>query len=239
MEPSAFDSQTATREKLPALGQRMRNGQAEEQARKVRNYRELNRYAQKGQILFTGSSLMEQFPIAEYCASAGIRKTVYNRGIGGTTTDDFLREIDTVLFDLAPSKIFINIGTNDISTQIYGDGWQAHLLDNCREILRQIKERLPDAEVYMMAYYPVNAAFAGASEWSKAVFATRSNENINDTNEKLKALADEFGVRYIDVNDGIKDGQGNLRGDITVDGIHIYAGGYRPVFEALREYIEA
>ena len=59
----------------------------------------MNRFAKKGQLLFTGSSLMKQFPIAEYCLSAGLPVTVYNRGIGGTTTDDILRNIDTVLFD--------------------------------------------------------------------------------------------------------------------------------------------
>ena len=32
---------------------------------KVKRYRHLNKYAKKGQILFTGSSLMEQFPINE------------------------------------------------------------------------------------------------------------------------------------------------------------------------------
>lgn len=241
MEGKPFDPQSATREelleKLLAFGKMMRDGQDEEKARKVRNYRELNRYARKGQILFTGSSLMEQFPVAEYSMSAGVGKTVYNRGIGGTTTDEFLREIDTVLFDLEPSKIFINIGTNDITTRDYGDAWQEHLLNNYREILRQIRERLPKAEVYMMAFYPVNAGLSDASEWARTLFSTRSNENINDTNRKLAALAGEFGVRYIDVNDGVRDEYGNLRADITVEGVHIYAGGYEPIFEALKQYM--
>ena len=242
MEKRAFDPQSATREelieKLMAFGKRMRDGQIEEQARKIRSYREMNQYAKKGQILFTGSSLMEMFPIAEYCASAGIDRTVYNRGIGGTTSDDFIREIDTVLLDLEPSKIFINIGTNDISTNVYGDKWQEHLLANYRVILGKIKERLPGAEVYIMAFYPVNAEIPGAPEWSKAAFATRSNANIDDTNRKLAALAGEFDVNIIDVNDGIKDEQGNLRAEITMEGVHMYAGGYKSVFEALRKYIE-
>ncbi len=238
-----FNLENATREelleKLLSFGEMMRQGQAVEQAKKVRNYSELNRYAKKGQILFTGSSLMEQFPVAEYALSAGVDKVLYNRGIGGTTTDDFLRHIDTVLFDLAPSKVFLNIGTNDINAQTYGDSWQEHLLKNYREILRQVKERLPDTQVYVMAYYPVNPDLPDAPAWSKAAFATRSNANIDDTNEKLQALASEFGYQYIDVNDGIKDEHGNLRADITVEGVHMYAGGYQPVFEALRKYIEA
>ena len=82
------------------------------------------------------------------------------RGIGGYTTDDFLTNIDTVLFDLEPSKIFINIGTNDMNIREDGEDWNAHLLTNYETILKQIKERLPETEVYMMAYYPVNPVVA-------------------------------------------------------------------------------
>ena len=80
-----------------------------EQWEKARNFQILNRNVSKGQILFTGSSLMEQFPVAEIARNHGLDKIIYNRGIGGYTTDDFISEIDTVLFDLAPSKVFINI----------------------------------------------------------------------------------------------------------------------------------
>ncbi len=34
-----------------------------EQAEKIERFRRLNRYVKKGQIVFAGSSLMEQFPL--------------------------------------------------------------------------------------------------------------------------------------------------------------------------------
>ena len=108
------ETKESMNEAIKAIGEQMAAHMKKEQAGKVRSYRALNRVAKKGQILFTGSSLMEQFPVAELAASHDLGKTVYNRGIGGTTTEDFLREIDTVLFDLEPSVVFINIGTNDI-----------------------------------------------------------------------------------------------------------------------------
>ena len=204
-----------------------------EQRRKVRNYRELNKIAQKGQILFTGSSLMEHFPIAEYCLSIGRTEIVYNRGISGTTTDQFLEEIDTVLLDLEPSKVFINIGTNDINARDDGEYWQNHLLKNYEEILRRLKQHLPETEVYMMAYYPVNEAILYADR----EIGTRTNAALTDTNVKLEMLAQKYGFNFIDVNDGIKDERGNLREDITVEGMHIYAGGYASIFEALKQYL--
>ncbi|MBO4886933.1 MAG: lysophospholipase [Firmicutes bacterium] len=213
-----------------------RNLVGSEQKNKVRNYHEMNRIAKKGQILFTGSSLMEQFPIAEYALSKDLGKCVYNRGIGGTTTDDFLREIDTVLFDLEPSKVFINIGTNDINEQSDGEYWQDHLLKNYEEILRQMKVRLPGTMVYMMAYYPVNPTDQGP-DWAKNMFKTRTNEALNDTNSKLRKLAKKYGYSFIDVNDGLKDENGQLRAEITIEGLHMYAGGYESVYDNLLKYL--
>ena len=53
-----------------------------EQEDKLERYRILNRYARKGEILFTGSSLMEQFPVNELLLSNGLSQIIYNLGIG-------------------------------------------------------------------------------------------------------------------------------------------------------------
>lgn len=53
------------------IAREMQNRMKKEQADKVRNYKTLNRLAKKGQILFTGSSLMEQFPIQELALRSG------------------------------------------------------------------------------------------------------------------------------------------------------------------------
>lgn len=202
-----------------------------------RSYQDLNKIAQKGQILFTGSSLMEQFPINEIAMSMGVTKVIYNRGIGGTTTDEFLEHINTVLLDLEPSKIFINIGTNDINPRNDGVYWQDHLLANYEKILQIIKEKLPQTEVYMMAYYPINPDLPDAPEWTKFAFQTRTNAAINDTNEKVAVLADKYGYHYIDCNDGIKDGQGRHKAEFSKEGMHMYPAAYVEVFKALRQYL--
>ena len=205
-----------------------------EKARKLRNYQEQNPYVQKDRTLFTGSSLMEQFPITEFCLNEGLPVT-YNRGISGYTTDEFLAAIDAVLLDLEPAKLFINIGTNDIAPRTDGEDWFAHLSRNYRTICGIIREKLPDPEVYMMAYYPVNGDLPGANE--NLMMLVRTNENIGRANRMVEALAEEFGFRYIDVGDGLKDANGNLRRELTSDGIHFSAAGYRSVFERLRTYL--
>ena len=197
-------------------------------------YRQRNRYIRKGQTLFTGSSLMEMFPVTEFCMNEGL-PPAYNRGIGGYTTDEFLDAVEDVLLDVQPAKLFINIGTNDIRPMPEGEDWFAHLFANYRKICEIIRDQLPDTTVYMMAYYPVNSDAPAARE--NPGMKVRTNENIDRANRMAEGLASEFGFHYIDVNDGLKDEQGNLRIEHTQDGIHFDAAAYRTVFERLKKYL--
>ena len=206
----------------------------QEKERKLANYRQQNAYVRKGQVLFTGSSLMENFPVTEYCQNEGF-PVAYNRGIGGYVTDEFLAAVDTVLLDLQPRKLFINIGTNDIRPMPEGEDWFAHLSANYRKICEIIREKLPDTVVYMMAYYPVNLNVPAAKE--NPSVQVRTNENLAKANRMVSALASEFGFHYIDVNDGLKDAEGNLQAEHTADGIHFDAAAYRTVFDRLKQYL--
>ncbi len=206
----------------------------QEKERKLANYRQQNAYIQKGRTLFTGSSLMEQFPITEYCLNEGL-PAAYNRGIGGYTSDEFLAAVDTVLLEPAPSKLFINIGTNDIRPMPEGEDWLAHLSANYRKICEIIRDKLPETVVYMMAYYPVNGGVPLAKD--NSAMTVRTNENIGKANRMAEALAKEFGFHYIDVNDGLKDENGDLLAAHTADGIHFDAAAYRTVFDRLKPYL--
>ena len=134
-----------------------------DQKNKKDKYVYLNRLAKKGQILFVGSSLMEQFPVNELLMSRGIFKTIYNRGIGSFTTAQMLESMEEMVFGLEPSRIFINIGTNDIADPGYR---LEKLIENYREILRRIREGLPEAETNVLAFYPVNETDKLPEAWA-------------------------------------------------------------------------
>lgn len=211
-----------------------------ERQAKINRFRILNQTVKKGETLFTGSSLMEQFPINELAQDFDVKTVIYNRGIGGYTTDDMLAHMDEQIFGVEPSRIFINIGTNDIGmpTNTFEENL-SHMLTNYREILTQIKNRLPEAEVFLMAYYPVNENAAGedAPEYLKYMFKNRTNENILTANTEVEKLAAEFGYHYIDVNDGLRGEDGRLKKEFTIEGIHMYANGYCVVLENMRKYL--
>ncbi|MBP0964243.1 MAG: lysophospholipase [Oscillospiraceae bacterium] len=200
---------------------------------KIERYREENKTAQKGQIVFTGSSLMEMFPINKLLKEHGDDTVIYNRGIGGFISDELLAVIDVCATDLMPSKVFINIGTNDLS-------WSSipisQLMDNYDKIITAIEKAVPDVKIYLMAYYPVN--FEAASEEMKECLKIRTNEKINAANAEVKKLAEKHGQRYIDINRNLKDDRGRLKAEYTIEGMHINEDGYRAVYDDIMAFVK-
>lgn len=111
---------------------------------KIIRYRQLNQTAQKGQIVFAGSSLMEMFPIEQFVAEDNLPVVVYNRGIGGFVTDELLTNLAVCVLDLAPRMLFINIGTNDLSD---ASRPMAQIMGTYQAILEKVLQALPDVQI--------------------------------------------------------------------------------------------
>ena len=147
------------------------NQLANQKKEKIERFRRLNPYVKKGQIVFAGSSLMEQFPIYEFLQDFDLPFTIYNRGVGGFTTAEMLPVLKECIYDLAPKFLFLNIGTNDLNGSDYK---LEDLLARYDQILNEIEAHLSDVKITLLAYYPVNPE-AAASPWVKEVFRYRTN----------------------------------------------------------------
>ena len=195
---------------------------------KIQRYHRLNQLAQKGKIVLTGSSLMEQFPIHELLQDLGENITLYNRGFSGFTTRQFQEVLDVAVYELQPSHVFINIGTNDMNTPDYTlEG----LLERYEAILRGIQENVPGVKLTLLAYYPLCEELMGQEPHNKALLAWRNNRVVQQANQGVKALAEKLGLAFIDCNKGLVDEQGFLKQEYTVEGIHMFANGYAQVLK--------
>lgn len=204
-----------------------------EKEQMVKDFHIWNKDAVKGQIVFTGSSLMEMFPVEEWVRELGPdAPIVYNRGVGGYKTSDLLPILDACVFELEPRKVFINIGTNDLSDESIP---LEKVMSNYDRIITQIEKRLPGVIIYMMAYYPVN--YDAAAEEMKPCLLIRTNEKINRANELVEQLATRHGQRFINVNTPLMDEQGRLKAEYTIEGMHIKPEGYRAIFEDVMAYV--
>lgn len=198
---------------------------------KLEYYRAENQKIVPGQILCVGSSLMEQFPIEKFAAENSASVIIYNRGIGGYVTQELLDAVDVCILDVMPSRIFINIGTNDLSNP---EMPLERIMELYGEILSRTERALPDTEIYLMAYYPIN--YEAAVPEMKECLKIRTNEKINRANELVKKLAEVHGAKYIDLNVPLKDKEGNLKAEYTVEGMHIKEAGYRAIYEDFMKY---
>ena len=203
-----------------------------EKAELVRQYHLKNLASPKGGVVFVGSSLMEMFPIEEWAAELPEpRPLVYNRGVGGYTTWDLLPILDIVAWEMQPRKVFINIGTNDLSDP--GQTIDA-IMGRYDEILSRIEAHLPGVPITLMAYYPVNPDVAEGD--TRELLKVRSNARIAEANSAVRRLAEKHGQRFIDINGPLTDARGWLKAEYTIEGIHINDEGYRSIFGELMRY---
>lgn len=206
----------------------------QEKAEKVRRFRELNEIARKGQIVFAGSSLMEQFPIYEMLLDRQLPYTIYNRGIGGYTTTELLDNLDACVTGLEPGTVFLNIGTNDMN----GDDYILEdFLERYERIVISIQKKLPDTRLFLLAFYPVNQD-AATDPNAREAFRCRTNERIQEANREIRKIADRHHAFYLDLNAGLIDEEGRLKMELTIDGVHMHVEGYQKVIEELLPVLE-
>jgi lysophospholipase L1-like esterase len=202
----------------------------QEKREKVERFRRLNAYVKPGQILFVGSSLMEQFPIYEFLQDFDLPYTIYNRGVGGFTTQELLENMEPCVYALQPAHVFINIGTNDLNGPDYEED---ALIGRYDQILTGIREHLPQATLHLLAYYPISETVGSRVPFMMDVLKYRTNERINAANERVRALSEQFGAQFIDLNAPLRDEKGELKEEFTIEGMHMYANGYKPVLDQL------
>lgn len=100
-----------------------------------------------------------------------------------------------------------------------------------------IKSRIPDAEIFIMAFYPANFHLPWQTEQSIQWMKLRTPENLTLCNHELKEIAEKYGCRYLDCNEALVDGHGEQKTEYAIDGVHMYANGYLNVFKSLKSYL--
>lgn len=199
---------------------------------KLARYREANKTVKYGETVFAGSSLMEMFPVNKLLEESGSDKIIYNRGVGGFVSEELWNALDTCILDLKPSRLFINIGTNDLSDPSIPIDRMIAVYD---KIITAVEQSLPGIRIYLMAYYPVN--YEAAAESMRECLRIRTNEKIALANAEVAALAARHSQQYIDINRNLKDEQGRLKAEYTIEGMHINEDGYRAIFTDIMSYV--
>lgn len=150
-------------------------------------------------------------------------------------TSELLAAVNECILALEPAYLFINIGTNDLSRADYDE---AVMIGRYESILNQVEQTLPNCKIHLLAYYPVNPTLAD-TDFAREGFRHRTNQRIREASEAVRRLAGKHGAEFLDLNCGLYDAYGNLKAEYTVEGIHMYADGYKQVLDVLLPVLKA
>ena len=180
---------------------------------------------QNENIVFVGDSIFDWYPTDKIFSDFPI----VNSGICGNKTTDILDNMDNRIYKYNPTKVFIQIGTNDIEWED-SDELNEEVYKNITKIAQGVKKNRPMSEIYIISIYPVNNNLPGANG--------RHISEIKDINEKLKKYcAKTDGVEYIDAFKELTGPDGMLDEAYTEDGLHPNGLGYAKLTEILMKYI--
>ena len=96
-----------------------------------------------------------------------------------------------------------------------------------KKIIIAVKKKIPQTNIVLQAVYPTDVN--RDSFYERFQLNGRDSETIRSLNQKLKTMADEQDVIFLDVTHLLADENGNLRKDYTFDGLHPNVNGYLAV----------
>lgn len=151
---------------------------------------------------------------------------VVNRGINGDIAEGIDLRLDGILRG-RPAKIFLLCGVNDVSHDLSADS----IASAVEAIVGRIHRESPTTKVYLQSLLPINNSFGRY----KRIFG--KEQTIRDINTLLEAYAAKNDITWINLYPAFADEKGNLRSDLTNDGLHLLGPGYIIWREILLPYI--
>jgi lysophospholipase L1-like esterase len=172
--------------------------------------------AGENRVVFLGDSITDGWPLEEYFAD----KPYLNRGIGGQTTPQMLIRFRQDVISLQPKAVVILAGTNDIAGNT-GPMSLAEIEANYASMAELACAH--NIRVIFSSVTPVNNYTPDAADF----FPLRPPEKIVALNDWLKKYCVENGLVYLDYFSAMVDAKGLLKRELSSDGLHPNAAGYK------------
>jgi lysophospholipase L1-like esterase len=182
--------------------------------------------APKRLAVLAGDSISLRFPAAKL---PGYR--ILNQGISGDTSAGLLKRLSA--FDQTkPEVIFVMIGINDL---LRGRS-NTEILDDQKRIIQDLKAHHPKAKIVLQSVLP--HAIERVTWEGRDRLLEIPNRRIKILNDSIKAIAKKEAVHFFNLYPLFADSQGNLRRELSSDGLHLSDRGYETWSIALQVYTE-
>ncbi len=142
-----------------------------------------------------------------------------NQSISGEKTKGLLNRLDLIEKNKIEA-IFVMIGINDL---IWGQT-DKEIIENYKKIVEQLKAKHPTTQIVVQSILPHGGE---NSTWeSRDKLLALPSDRIVAMNSALKEIADDNDAYYLDLYPIFVTGNGQLRSDLTTDGLHLNREGY-------------
>ncbi len=111
-------------------------------------------------------------------------------------------------------KVYLSVGVNELGIPDTAEFYQRY-----REAVAVIRQLQPDAIIYIEGIMHVTESKAKSDD-------AFNNVNIVQRNTAIATLANGHDIFYIDMNSAVCDENGNLRTELTADGVHLKGSAY-------------
>ena len=190
----------------------------------IQNFKKLNTEnpPQKDAILFLGSSSFTRWTdVAQYFPD----KVIINRAFGGSRLVDLNYYTEDLLNPYSPKQIVIYCGENDI---VYKDKPNAEeVFKRFKQFYNTVRTQFPKANI---AYVSIKYSPSREQFWPI----------MKKANKKIKCFLQwKKNANFIEINNAMKDENGNVRKDIFVeDMLHLNSDGYKIWTKVMYPYLK-
>ncbi|NEP16430.1 MAG: lysophospholipase [Leptolyngbya sp. SIO4C1] len=132
-----------------------------------------------------------------------------NQGISGDTTAGVLNRL-SAFASARPDVIHVMAGVNDLKN----GASDTTVLTNLNRIMQQLRQQHPQARIVVHSILPTR-------------LASIPSDRIRALNRQIAQTARTQGVVYLDLHPSFTDNVGDLRYELTTDGLHLSRLGYQ------------
>lgn len=164
--------------------------------------------------ILLGDSISMWFPVERFPGDG--TQLWLNQGISGENSGQILQRL-FAFSQTRPDTIYVLAGINDLRQ---GASDQV-ILKNIRQIAQRLRRNHPQAQVVLQSILPTR-------------LSAISNERIRNLNQQIAVIAQQEKAGYLNIHTLFVDEQGQMRQDLTTDGLHLSRLGYEVWQEGLK-----
>ena len=180
-----------------------------------------------GDSIFTGLYLYSHIDRKNVAAAVGY--TAYGAQVNPFDEDYYSGSAAAYAKDKQPKRIITMLGSNSLSPQTDFDDF----INGYRGLLNTLRRDCPESTICVISVPPI------AANSSMASYSGVTNTIIDTANTKIKALCDDLGVLYYDLNSILKDADGYFSEEYAEgDGMHFLGTTYPVLLSGVQNIFE-